>query len=82
MKANEMHGLKIIAIIRNITLLYFEDTMCICQVRYVANVCGFYINAHLHTPGSDLQRSSAAWRASGPVSAAAQPARLDQKSLL
>lgn len=31
---------------------------------------------------SDLQRSSAAWRASGPVSAAAQPAHPDQRSRL
>lgn len=68
-----------IAIMSNTTHLY---VMCIFQRRYMADACGFYMNAHEHTPGSDLQRSSAAWRASGPVSAAAQPARLDQRSLL
>lgn len=39
------------------------------------------ISTNIRVPSSDLQRSSAAWTASAPASAAAQPALLDQRSL-
>lgn len=32
-------------IIRNVALVYFETTMCMCTIRYMADV-GFHMNAH------------------------------------
>lgn len=61
----------------NLQLYYILWNHCVTVPCNKYGWCVWY-----HINASDLQRSSAAWRASGPASAAARPARPDQRSRL